>query len=79
MKSQKFVICYNNKIQNSVDVKNLLSKILEERNIFPAIVDIDNLCQGFDFAFIIEQESNFFEANLKVILWEEEISSSTLS
>lgn len=62
MKSQKFVICYNNKIQNSVDVKNLLSKILEERNIFPAIVDIDNLCQGFDFAFIIGGDGTILKA-----------------
>ncbi len=53
MKTKNFAVCYNNKIQNSVDVKNSLAKILTEQNISCEVLDIDNLKDGFDFAFVI--------------------------
>ena len=53
MKTKKFAICCNNKIQNSVEVRDLLEKILSGKKIDFESFDIDNLKYGCDFAFII--------------------------
>ncbi|MDR1327862.1 MAG: NAD(+)/NADH kinase, partial [Heliobacteriaceae bacterium] len=46
---KNFAICYNHEIRNSVAVKDILKKILPDA----AVVDIDNLKEGFDFVFVI--------------------------
>ncbi len=62
MKNKKFVICYNNQIQNSVAVKDLLAEILLEYSISADIVDIDNLKNGYEFAFIIGGDGTILKA-----------------
>lgn len=49
----KFAICLNNKIENSIIVKNNLEKILKSYKINYKILDIDNLQKDFDFVFVI--------------------------
>ena len=46
---KKFAICYNHEIKNSVEVKDVLKKILPDAHV----IDIDNLREGFDFVFVI--------------------------
>lgn len=53
MKLEKFAICYNDKIQNSVEVKDALKTVLLEHNISADAIDIDNLKNGYDFVFVI--------------------------
>lgn len=62
MKTSKFAICYNPKIQDSVDLKDTLFKILKKRNMFVEVLDIDNLKSGFDFAFIIGGDGTILRA-----------------
>ena len=62
MKNKKIVICYNNQIQNSVAVKDLLAEILLEYSISADIVDIDNLKNGHEFAFIIGGDGTILKA-----------------
>jgi len=53
MKLKKFAICYNHELKHSVKIKNLLEKILLDRNVSAEVIDIDNLKDGFDFVFVI--------------------------
>lgn len=46
---KKFAICYNHKIKNSAQVKDVLKKILPDAHV----VDIDSLKEGFEFVFAI--------------------------
>lgn len=62
MRLEKFVICYNNKIQNSVDVKNQLFEILKRQGVFADVIDIDNLTNGYDFAFVIGGDGTILKA-----------------
>lgn len=62
MKSAKFAICYNPKIQDSVDLKDSLFEILKKCNVFAEVLDIDNLKCGFDFAFIIGGDGTILRA-----------------
>lgn len=62
MKSKKYVICYNNKIQNSVKVKDVLAEILQKHQLSVDVLDIDNLKNGSDFAFIIGGDGTILKA-----------------
>jgi len=50
---KKFAICFNSKIEDSVQVKNELVSILNEKNLSAQILDIENLQSGAEFAFVI--------------------------
>lgn len=50
---KNFAICYNQKINNSVELKDLLYKILDNKSLLVDFLDIDNLQSGFDFVFVI--------------------------
>lgn len=62
MKFKKIVICYNPKIQNSIDVKNELREILAEYDIVADVIDIDSLTNGYDFAFVIGGDGTILKA-----------------
>ena len=50
---KNFAICCNQEIQNSVQVKDKLVKILSDNNIKAKVFDVDSLKTGFDFVFVI--------------------------
>lgn len=50
---KKFAICLNNKIENSIIVKNNLEGILRSNSIDYEVLDTENLEEGFDFVFVI--------------------------
>lgn len=62
MKFKKYVICYNNKIQNSVDVKDVLVEILHKQGLSADVHNIDDLKSGYDFAFIIGGDGTILKA-----------------
>ena len=62
MRVKNFAVCYNNKIQNSVDAKNNLTQLLIEQNVSCEVLDIDNLKDGFDFAFVIGGDGTILKA-----------------
>lgn len=47
MKLEKFAICYNPQIQNSITIKDILLSILADRKVAADVFDIDNLCTLF--------------------------------
>lgn len=51
--NKKFAICLNNKIENSIIVKNNLEEILRSNSIDYKVLDTENLENGFDFVFVI--------------------------
>lgn len=53
MKNKKFAICYNENIDNSAGVKNILADILINYGIKAEVINIDYLKDGFDFVFVI--------------------------
>ena len=62
MRVKNFAVCYNNKIQNSIDAKNNLTQLLIEQNVSCEVLDIDNLKDGFDFAFVIGGDGTILKA-----------------
>ena len=50
---KNFGICFNEKIEKSISVKNELIKILSDKGCNSESVSIDNLKEGFDFVFVI--------------------------
>ncbi|MCM1338266.1 MAG: NAD(+)/NADH kinase [Muribaculaceae bacterium] len=59
---KRYSICYNPKIPNSVEVMECLQQILVQNSVNFYILDIDNLKQGFDFAFIIGGDGTILKA-----------------
>lgn len=53
MEMKNFAICYNQEISHSVEVKDKLAEILLNKGIYPEILNIDALKEGFDFVFVI--------------------------
>ena len=51
--NKKFAICLNNKIENSIIVKNNLEEIFRSNAIDYKVLDTENLENGFDFVFVI--------------------------
>lgn len=62
MKAKKYAICFNTKIQNSIDVKNSLLQIIQSQGMEVEALDIDNLKEGFDFAFVIGGDGTILRA-----------------
>jgi NAD+ kinase len=50
---KNFAVCYNQEIAHSVEVKDKLVKILLQKGINAAVLNIDELKDGFDFVFVI--------------------------
>lgn len=50
---KNFAVCYNEKIENSVKIKDELLNILSEKGFSAESLSIDNLKSGFDFVFVI--------------------------
>ena len=62
MKAKKYAICFNHKIQNSIDVKNSLLQIIHSQGMEVEALEIDNLRDGFDFAFVIGGDGTILRA-----------------
>ncbi len=62
MKLKNFAICYNQEISHSIEVKNSLEKILFDNGVQPAVLDIDNLKEGYDFVFVIGGDGTILKA-----------------
>ena len=62
VKLKKYAICSNNKIPNSIQVKNLLEEILRKQQLDVEILDIDDLKSGADFAFVIGGDGTILKA-----------------
>lgn len=59
---KNFAICFNKKIEHSVDVKNKLLEILKSKKVSVKALDIENLKTGFDFAFVIGGDGTILKA-----------------
>lgn len=59
---KNFAICYNKKVEHSVDIKNKLLDILKSKKVNAKSLDIDNLKNGFDFAFVIGGDGTILKA-----------------
>ena len=55
-------ICYNREISCSIEVKDKLQKLLENKNIEAEVVDIEELKSGFDFAFVVGGDGTILKA-----------------
>lgn len=62
MKAKKYAICFNTKIQNSIDVKNSLLQIIQTQGMEVEALDINELKDGFDFAFVIGGDGTILKA-----------------
>ncbi len=62
MKPTNFAICFNNQVQNAIEVKDALLRILEARKLFVKVLDIDNLSADCDFAFVIGGDGTILKA-----------------
>ena len=62
MEFKKIAICYNPKIQNSVEVKNELRSILAQHCIDASVIDIDTLTNGYDFVYVIGGDGTILKA-----------------
>lgn len=62
MNSCNFAICYNPNIQESVELKDSLFEIMNKRGMSACVLDIDNLKDGFDFAFVIGGDGTILHA-----------------
>ena len=59
---KNFAICYNKKIEHSVEIKDKLIDILKSKNINLKAIDIDKLKSGFDFVFVIGGDGTILKA-----------------
>ena len=59
---KNFAVCYNNKINNSVEVKNQLVEILRGKNINVASLNIDELAGNYNFVFVIGGDGTILKA-----------------
>lgn len=50
---KKFAIAYNKNIEHSTEAMTELKFVLEQNNIQPELLDIDNLKEGYHFVFVI--------------------------
>lgn len=62
MKAKKYAICFNTKIQNTIDVKDSLLQIIQSQGMEVEALEIDNLRSGFDFAFVIGGDGTILRA-----------------
>lgn len=62
MSNKCFGICYNPQIVRAAAVGNSIKFKLEACGFRAKIVDIDSLCQGFDFVFIIGGDGTILKA-----------------
>ena len=62
MTQKKYAVCYNKEIENSVEVKNNLMKILANYDTSTGVFDIDNLKNGFDFVFVTGGDGTILKA-----------------
>ena len=58
----KFAICYNKFLENSQTILEKLTTLLKENNADFKILDVDNLANGFDFAFVIGGDGTILKA-----------------
>ena len=59
---KRYSICYNPKIENSIEVMENLKRILVSNSVDFDVLDIDNLKSGYDFAFIIGGDGTILKA-----------------
>lgn len=57
-----YSICYNPKIENSVEVMETLRKLLTDYSVSFDVLDIDKLRSGADFAFVIGGDGTILKA-----------------
>lgn len=60
---KKYAIVYNEQIEHSVEVKDKLETILKSYEIFPEVLSIDLLKDGFDFVFVIGGDGTILKAS----------------
>lgn len=58
----KFAICYNKKIEHSVEIKDKLVDILTKKEVIFDSFDIENLRSDFDFAFVLGGDGTILKA-----------------
>ena len=59
---KNIAICYNQKINNSVELKDELLKILNNKSLSVEVLDIDNLKSDFEFVFVIGGDGTILKA-----------------
>jgi len=59
---KKIAICYNQKINHSVELKDELFNFLNKRMLSIDVLDIDDLKSGFDFVFVIGGDGTILKA-----------------
>lgn len=60
--NKKYAICYNPEMNNSVEVKDNLSLILDRHNLEYKVLEIETLESGFDFVFVIGGDGTILKA-----------------
>lgn len=60
--NKRYAICYNPEMNNSVEVKDTLSSILEKNFIEHKVLEIEELSSGFDFVFVIGGDGTILKA-----------------
>lgn len=57
-----YAICYNQTMDNSVDVMERLKALLASKGVEFSLLDIDSLQSGFDFVFVIGGDGTILKA-----------------
>lgn len=60
--NKKYAICYNPEMDNSIQVKNKLSEILDRQSLEYKVLEIESLTPGFDFVFVIGGDGTILKA-----------------
>lgn len=60
--NKKYAICYNPEMEHSIEVKDLLSSILDKHSIVYKVLEIEELETGFDFVFVIGGDGTILKA-----------------
>lgn len=60
--NSRYAICYNSMMENSVEVMTNLKSILGASLVNYDVLDIDNLKNGYDFAFVIGGDGTILKA-----------------
>ena len=60
--NKKYAICYNNNIENSLEIAKKLTQILDLRNVQAKILNIENLESDFNFAFVVGGDGTILKA-----------------
>lgn len=60
--NKRYAICYNSKMDSANEVLSTLKALMKSKNHEFQVLDIDDLCSGFDFAYVIGGDGTILKA-----------------